>query len=561
MTGQRNPASARLLVQLAQEYWEFRAREFPVDATAAGDRRFDDRLDGCAPEDFTRRAAWCREALARLDAVAPGDLTPEEEVTLELLREQQQMMILGYELDDHLIPKLFPFGFAYLLEALATTTPLRSRKEGELFIERLMAVPRYMEENIDLVRRGAAKGYRIPEILLAPARALVEAWLSDDGVGAKFHHCFAAFPALAQEAATAIDGAAIPALRGFRDFLVDEAPSLTRDTIGLCGQPGGDAYYAFKIAQQTGTDLGAEEIHRIGLDEVTRIHAEIDAIAAQLGHENAARALAAKLENEPAAIEPDGETLLMKTRALAKRIDGKLPALFGCLPRSAYSVEPLSVGASAQLPPALAQPSPADRSMPGIFWLTALPEKLPRHLLIPLTLHEAWPGHLMQFGRAHELDTLPAFRRFGWTDYNAYVEGWALYCERLGHDLGLYTTPEDEFGRLTFELWRANRLVLDTGIHAKGWSRDQAIAWFTENSFLPLDIIRSEIDRYIGMPAQALSYKIGEIAIRKLRSQAETTLGEAFVLRDFHDEILGMGPASLRALEHHMKAWMKTRSI
>lgn len=545
--------------RLATDYWEFRLREFPVDATAAGDRRFDDRLDGCTLEDFQRRALWCRAALTRLDDVTADTLASDELASLELLREQMQMIALAHDLDDHLIPKLFPFGFAYLFEALATGTPLRSKTEAEMFIERLAAIPGYIDDNIELLRLGAAKGYLIPRALLAPVTGLVDAWLAEDGVAARLRQCFAGWPTLAADAHAVIDGAAITALARFRTFLVDEAPGLTRDTIGLCDQPGGDAYYAFKIVQQTGSDLSADAIHRIGLDEVTRVRAEIDTIAVALGFEGAASALAAKLESDSAMIEPDAEALLMKTRALAKRIDGTLPALFGCLRRSAYSVEQLSAGASAQLPPALAQPSPADRSMPGIFWLTALPEKLPRHLLIPLTLHEAWPGHLMQFGCAHELDTLPAFRRYGWADYNAYVEGWALYCERLGHDLGLYTSDEDEFGRLTFELWRACRLVVDTGIHAKGWSRAEAIDWFTANSFLAADVIRSEVDRYIGMPAQALSYKIGEIAIRRLRTYAETELGDTFILRDFHDELLGLGPVSLSVLDQHMIKWVRSQ--
>lgn len=546
--------------QLAADYWEFRLHEFPVDATAAGDRRFDDRLEGCTPEDFERRARWCQATLSHLDGIAADALAPDEQVSLGLLREQMQMIVLAYELDDHLIPKLFPFGFAYLLEALATSTLLRSQTEAEMFIERLAAVPRYIDESIELLRLGAAKGYLIPKTLLAPVTGLVDAWLAKDGVGARLERCFAAWPALVADGDKAIEGAAITALARYRTFLAEEAPDMTRETVGLCDQPGGAAYYAFKIAQQTGTDLGAEEIHRLGLDEVARIRSEIDAIASKLGYPGAAPELARKLETDPSMIEPDAETLLARTRALAKRIDGTLPSLFGCLPRSAYSVEQLGFAASAQLPPALAQPSPADRSMPGIFWLTALPEKLPRHFLIPLTLHEAWPGHLMQFGRAHELDTLPAFRRYGWTDYNAYVEGWALYCERLGHDLGLYETDEDEFGRLTFELWRACRLVVDTGIHAMGWNRANAVAWFTENSFLTADVIQSEVDRYIGMPAQALSYKIGEIAIRRLRAEAEAVLGDAFILRDFHDEILALGPVSLSSLDQHMATWIKLNS-
>lgn len=199
--------------------------------------------------------------------------------------------------------------------------------------------------------------------------------------------------------------------------------------------------------------------------------------------------------------------------------------------------------------------------MPGIFWLTALPEKLPLHLITALTLHEAWPGHLMQMAIANELQHLPEFRRFTWADYNGYVEGWALYCERLDHDLGLYEDPADHFGLLAFALWRAARLVVDTGIHWKGWSREQAIAYLVETSFLPLVTCESEVDRYIGMPAQALSYKIGERTIVELRAEAEAQLGERFSLPDLHDMLLALGPVSLAELRRRARRWMDLQHV
>ncbi|HKT53910.1 MAG TPA: DUF885 domain-containing protein, partial [Caulobacteraceae bacterium] len=267
-------------------------------------------------------------------------------------------------------------------------------------------------------------------------------------------------------------------------------------------------------------------------------------------------AVAAELE---ARIAPDAASLLKQVRALAKQIDGLLPRLFGRLPRITYAVEQFTADASAALPPALAQPAPADRATAGVYWLTALPERCPEHLHVPLTLHEAWPGHLMQFALAQEQESLPAFRRHGWSEYNGYVEGWALYCERLGEELGLYRDPADRFGLLSFELWRAARLVVDTGLHWNGWGRDQAIEYMVENTFLPRGTIEAEVDRYIGMPAQALSYKLGERTITALRAEAEAALGDRFALRDFHDELLALGPVSLDALQGHMRRWIEAK--
>lgn len=340
-----------------------------------------------------------------------------------------------------------------------------------------------------------------------------------------------------------------PALREVRDSIAGFDAELTEE-IGLSSQPGGREYYRFKVRQQTSTDLEPDAIHAIGMAEVARIQAELDAVLQVMGRPGERDAVAAKLE---ACIAPDAEALLNYTRAYAKRIDGLLPRLFGRMPRITYGVEQFTASASESLPPALAQPAPADRSMPGIYWLTASPAKLPLNLVPALTLHEAWPGHLMQLSIAHELDHLPAFRRHLWQDYNGYVEGWALYCERLGDDLGLYDDPADRFGLLSFELWRASRLVIDTGIHWLGWSRSQAVDYLDANCFVPRSVCESEVDRYIGMPAQALSYKMGERVISGLRVEAKAAFGHCFSLRAFHDMILALGPVSLSELQRRVR--------
>jgi uncharacterized protein (DUF885 family) len=449
---------------------------------------------------------------------------------------------------------------------LARQTALNTWEEREDFAIRLAEIPRFIDENLALLRSGLDVGYRIPRVLLPRIISQLDGHLADgEGLAATVDQRLA--PAIsgtpAERAAEqrgriggVVAGLVLPALRQVRECFATLGETALTDQVGLCFQPGGREFYRFKIRQQVSIDMDPEAIHAMGLEEVARIQAELDALLEEMGRPGDRAAVAAELDR---IIAGSGEDLLTRVRAFAKQVDGVIPRLFRRLPAITYAVEPMSRTASEGMPPALAQPSPADRSMPGVFWLTALPEKCPLHLIVPLTLHEAWPGHLMQFAIAHQLAHLPAFRRFGWTQYNGYVEGWALYCERLGYEFGFYRAPSDRFGLLSFELWRAARLVVDTGLHWKGWDRDEAIDYLASHTFLPKTVVESEVDRYIGMPAQALSYKIGERTISGLRSQAEDALGQRFSLREFHDEILSLGPVSLTVLRERLADWTDTR--
>lgn len=481
---------AELLGDLAADYWRFRVREHPTEASAAGIRSENRRLDALGDVDFARRASLCTAMLARVEAIDPAGLEMEESTTLALLRQQLATIVAAHGHDEHHRPQLFPFGFTGVPTLLAQQTPLDTVIDRDDFIARLEVIPAFLQQGLELLQEGFRRGYRIPRILVPRILAMLDSDLSDSGLRAVIASRLA--PAMAgtdvallerqrEHAAALIVESIEPALRAIRDVIGSLDAELT-DEIGLAGQPGGRDYYRFKVRQQTSTDLDPDAIHATGLAEVARIQDELQAVLARMGRAGDLATVAAELEHKTA---PDAETLLAHTRAYAKRVDALLPRLFGRMPRITYGVEPLTVAASDSLPPALAQPAPADRSMPGIFWLTSLPEKAPLHLIPALTLHEAWPGHLMQLSIAHELEQLPDFRRYTWQDYNGYIEGWALYSERLGHDLGLYDDPADQFGLLSFELWRASRLVVDTGIHWLGWTRAQAIDYLDQNSFLP----------------------------------------------------------------------------
>lgn len=567
ISARREGDSAKsLLSNLAEDYWEFRAREHPSEATAAGDHRYNDRLEGAALGDHERRAALATAMLHRARAIAADDLGDDEALSLGLLIGQLETLGDGWRLGDHLTPRLFPFGFTELPAYLLGGAPLQTRKDFEDFVARLNAVPVYFEACLETLQTALSRGYRLPRALASRVRGLIDAQIADSGIAAIVRARFSLRPAgvdqptfkkLLAAAERALETAVAPAFQAVLAFFMAHEGDLYRDTISICDQPDGPAYYRFKVRQQTTTDLDPDAIHAIGLGEVRAIQDELADVLSQAGFEGDARTYYEHLASS--CIAPDAQSLLDRTRAIAKTIDGGLPRLFGCLPRITYAVQSFSEALSLQRPVAMAQAAPGDRTLPGIFWLTALPERCPTYLLIPLSLHEAWPGHLMQFALAQELDHLPKFRRQTSFDYNAYIEGWALYCERLGYDLGLYDDPRDRFGQLTYDLFRAARLVVDTGIHWKGWTRDEAINYMADNSLLPLDTIEAEIDRYIGMPAQALSYKIGERAIRSLREEAQAKLGSTFSLREFHDAVLETGAVSLAALQQHIRRWVARR--
>ena len=554
-----DPAAA--LARLAEDVWAYRVREFPTEASSAGEVEAGSRLDGASEQDHARRATECGAMLARADAIAESALKPDEGITLALLRGQLQAEVDGYRLGGRYAPVLFPMAFFDLPDYLIQQTALDTARQRDDFAARLAAIPRFIADNLALLETGFARGFRLPTPLLPRILSMLDAHLSADGLAAKMTGRLSQFGlAGSAEGDRLLDILAqevLPALRLVRDRFDALGTQELTDAVGLCAQAGGRDWYLHCVQVQTSLTIDPDRIHAVGVEEVARINAEIEAVLAEMGRPGERAAVAAELD---ARLAKDGDELLERTRALAKRIDGLIPRLIGRTPRSTYGVEPMTPAASTGLPPALALPGPADRSMPGVYLLTALPEKCPLHLLVPLTLHEAWPGHLMQLALAQELEALPAFRRHGWTSYNGYVEGWALYCERLGRDIGLYEDPRDRFGLLSFEMWRAARLVVDTGIHWLGWTRDAAIDYMADHCFLPRATIESEVDRYIGMPAQALSYKMGERVIAALRQKAEAACGTDFSLRAFHDAILAMGPVSLDLLETGMTRWIEEQA-
>lgn len=553
----REPADAAgKLTEICADYWSFQVREFPIDASAAGEISAQDRIEGAGEEDHARRASICAALQKRAQDIDSKGFGSEDLATLELLLDQLAMHDEGYALGGRYIPVLFPFAFFDMPDMLIQQAPLSTPSHRRNLIARLEASPQFLRDSMRMVEAGFARGYRVPSPLLPRILAALDGHLDAKGITSRLNARIeqeGKDSAEAQLLQAVLTDRLLPALSEVRDRFAQLSAEETTEEVAVSGQPNGRAWYRHLVRLQTSLAIEPDEVHEIGLAEVARIDAEIENVLVEMGRPGARKEIAAELDNSKAR---DAGDLLLRTRALAKQIDGLIPQIIGRTPRIPYGVEQMNVAESHGRPPGLALPAPATGERPAIYLLTALPEKCPLHLLVPLTLHEAWPGHLMQFAIANEMSGLPAFRRFGWAQYNGYIEGWALYCERLGHDLNLYADPADRFGLLSFEMWRAARLVVDTGLHWLGWAREKAIDYIEERCFLPRSTIESEVDRYIGMPAQAVSYKMGERVISRLRAEAEAKCGENFSLRAFHDALLETGPVSLEVLERHIGLWI-----
>jgi uncharacterized protein (DUF885 family) len=350
----------------------------------------------------------------------------------------------------------------------------------------------------------------------------------------------------------------VPALMKLADTLERELLPAARASIACTDDPQGDAFYRFWVRHFTTRETDTpESVHELGLAQVRRIEAEIVEVAAQAGFAGDVPGYRRYLRDEPSFYAPTGEALREQLEVTAKRIDGLLPSIIGRFPRITYGIRSIPPAIAEHMPIGYAQPSPADGSSAGQFWITSLPRRAPRYMHLPVALHEAWPGHLMHIALMQEMKQLPAFRRANFTKYTACLEGWAMYCETLGIDMGLYQTPHQHFGRLDMEMWRACRLAVDTGIHLKGWSRDKAIDYMAERLAMDRAAIEAEVDRYVAMPGQALAYLVGGLEFRKWRARCEARLGERFNLRRYHDLVIGAGAVTLPVLEAAIEGWLE----
>ena len=565
--GQALPAADSRLSTLFDEAWEYQLKEDPLFATTVGRHDYDDRLPSVALADQARRAAYWRGMLKRLETIESAGLTTDDRINRAMFERQVGDRVLGFEFKMHLIPITAETGFHTDFARLPSEVPLASARDYDNYIARLRAFGKYVDQHIELMRRGIETGFVLPRAVLTGYESTIEPHVVEDVGLSVFWQPFNTFARsvpegerqrLVEAGREAILESVVPAYARFLRFMTGEYIPQARASLGATELPAGREYYAYLIRHYTTLDLTADEVHRIGLDEVRRIRAEMLEIVRQVGFEGDLEAFLEFLRTDPRFYAESAEELLKEAAYIAKRMDGKLPALFKTLPRLPYAVAPVPDHLAPKYTAGRYVGAPLGSTQPGTYWVnTYALESRPLYALTALTLHEAVPGHHLQNALRQELEDLPAFRRFA--GIGAYGEGWGLYAEWLGLEAGLYDDPYDHFGRLTYEMWRACRLVVDTGVHAMGWSRQRVRDYLAANTALSLHEIATETDRYISWPGQALSYKLGELKIRQLRTEAESTLGPRFDVREFHDVVLRNGPVPLPVLEEQVRSYIGRR--
>jgi len=565
---------ADVLSDLFAEEWAFRLQEDPIFATYTGDTRYNDRLPALSEADFARRSNTFRSFLERLHAINLQTLPPGDALNYTLFERTLQNTLEEYRFQLYRMPITKLSGPHTELQNLLEVTPIENPSDYNAYLARLQAVGPYLSQYIDLLRNGVKTGFVPASVALQGIETALEVHLPTQPNDSPFFKPFEHFPVgitpaearqLALSGEEVIQNGVIPAFQELYDFIIQEYLPACRTEISIAAIPNGCDYYNYCVHRFTTLDLTPEQVHETGLDEVRRIRSEMEAVIQQIGthvKDGAVdfQAFLEYLRIEPSFFVTTPAALLEKVALILKRMDGELPRLFKTLPRTPYgiretpaSIAPRSTSAYYFLPS-------GDFSTAGFYYVNTYDLKSrPLYEYEALSFHEAVPGHHLQLALQMEMAGTPNFRRY--LDMTAFIEGWALYAERLGLEVGFYTDPFSNFGRLIFEMWRACRLVVDTGMHALGWSRQQAIDYMEANTALSHLNIINEIDRYIAWPGQALAYKIGELTIRALRRQVEDTLSSRFDLREFHDLLLEEGALPLDILEAKIKNWLQINMV
>jgi len=563
--------SGEALFSVVEAYFEDALALNPVAATYLGDDRYNDRIAiDISPGHRATVRELERRYLAEAEAIDPALLDEEDRLSRALFIHERRRALEGMEFPAELLPvdQLFslPQVFA-MLGSGAGPQPFDSPEDYRKFMRRMDDFAVWVDQAIANMRIGMERGIVQPRVVTEKIIAQLEALHGDDPAGTLFWGPIDALPdgldadeatRLVAEYRERLEGTLLPAYARLATFLRGEYLQASRDSVAWTALPGGEAWYAYHVRRQTTTDMSVEDIHRLGLSEVARILAEMDGVRREVGFDGTLNEFFEYLKSDPRFFFDSPAEVLDAYLELKERIDAALPALFSDFPESDYELREVEAYRAESFPAASYQPPSADGTRPGIFYVNTFNLRAqPRYGTETLSLHEASPGHHFQVAIKQEMDHLPRFRRF--SHYNAYGEGWALYTESLGKALGLFTDPYQYYGRLNDEQLRAMRLVVDTGLHAFGWSREQAIAYMLENSSLAATDVIAEVERYIAWPGQALGYKIGEIAIRGLRDEAERALGDRFDLKAWHSMALRGGELPLDVLAERNARWIEAQ--
>jgi uncharacterized protein (DUF885 family) len=556
------------MTKLASDYDAWLLAEDPITAGRQGDRAALSKLPEVTPAADARRLKALKDFQTRLAAVPVAGLSDNAAASRGYMAWELGSRVGQIEFDMARMPVSSDGGFEDTLNYVAATTPMRSAADAEAWIARLEALPGYYRDNIDNARRGIKSGFTQPrptvDIILARAKAAAVAPLDTDPLLRPFRTLPATMPADQQAAIRAKATAVVrdkvrPVQRDFATFVEREYLPAARKGLGIRSVPGGEAYYRFAVKDFTTTNLSPDEVYALGEKEVARIRAQMLTTMKETGFTGDLPAFIAMLRKDPKFYATSRQQLLEKASEIAKRIDDQLPGWYGTLPRLTYGVRPVPPEIEAAYTTGRYFQGSPDQGVAGGYMVnTYALDQRPLYELPALTAHEAVPGHHLQIALAQELKDVPMFRREG--GVTAFVEGWGLYSETVAGEMGIYRNAYERFGKLSYEMWRACRLVADTGIHWKGWTRDQAEACFLQNTALAPLNITVEVDRYVSWPGQALGYKIGELKFLELRARARAKLGERFDIRRFHDAVLLAGPLPMDLLDSRVDAWIARES-
>lgn len=521
-------------------------------------------LENLSAEFLEQKYKKNTELLAELDAIDRDKLSEENRINLTILRGQVQNSVDEYVFNAHYMPLTSEYGFHSSLSFMISSSDYTKPQDYQLYLAKLQQIPRYFSQNIGWMRKGLEVGLTQPKAVLEGYQDSITAYIVDDATQSEFYKPFlnntaglsdSEFAALQKQAQTIIKEQVIPAYQGYLTFFNNEYQPGARTDIGISSTPNGKAFYENRAKYYTTTDMTPKEIHELGLQEVARIRAEMEKIIEKVGFEGSFADFVHFLRTDPQFYAKTPKDLLKEASYIAKKMDAQLPKLFHTLPRMPYGVAPVPESIAPKYTTGRYSGSRRD-DQAGYYWVnTYALDKRPLYVLEALTLHEAVPGHHLQISLNAELESLPSYRRNAYL--SAFGEGWGLYSEFLGIEAGFYQDPYSDFGRLTYEMWRAARLVVDTGMHMYGWSRERAMKFMSENTALSLHNVKTETDRYISWPAQALSYKIGELTIKRLRHEAEQALGQDFDIREFHHQILRHGSVPMSVLEEQIQLYIK----
>ena len=560
-------ASSNQLTRLIADQWQAWMQAEPLFATTCGDHCFNNRLPDAGEEHYASWRDRLVEFHALLHRIDHATLAPSDRLNYDIFDRMLDSEIAALDQHGYRLPISKAGGFHAYFPDLYLQTPFGNVGDYENFLARLEGIHRYFTESIELMRLGMRTGYIPPRVTLAGVDLTLQAHIVDDPAVSLFFKPFEQFPAsvngseqkrLVVAAVDAIRGSVVPAYRALLRFLKTEYEPGSRDSIAAADLPEGAAFYRERIHYFTTLELPPEAIHHTGQSEVSRIRADMEVVVRKTGFKGNFSEFIAFLRTDPRFYVTTPKALLEKTALILKRMDGELPRLFKTLPRLPYGIREIPTFNAPGNTAAYYQPGSGDGTVAGTYYVNTYDlASRPLYEIEALSLHEAVPGHHLQIALQQELGDLPNFRRFA--GFTSFVEGWALYSERLGLEVGFYQDLYSDFGRLSYEMWRACRLVVDTGMHALGWTRQQALDFMAANTSSTMLNITNEVDRYIAWPGQALAYKIGELKIRELRAMAEQELGARFDLREFHDVVLLGGAVPLDVLEKAVGEWVTGR--